>query len=531
MKLTAKTSVALLVCLMPLCAVGATPDLILTNGHIFTGDTANPWVTAVSIEGEKVLAVGTDAALTATADKHTRIVDLHGRMAMPGINDAHDHVGGAPFGVEAHTQTLPPANPSIDEVADAVHAAALTAASGVWIVCDVGREPIVHPKDARVALDRAAAGHPVMLESYVGHGIVLNTAGLGKLGIKDDVKDIDGGRYDRDADGHLTGLLEENTGNAIRQRLSSQAGVTPAEIAELRAYAQHRLEQGVTTVQVMASNQKLSDLEKAFVQANTPLRLRIMRFPFPEEDALNHEQLGSGEQQLTPLIRVAGVKWVLDGTPHDGELAFQTTDYPDRPGWRGRPNFSVDFIDSQLKIALTGKDQLMMHIVGDAMTDEVLAEMQKLAPAERWRPLRVRFEHGDGFTTPARMELARQYGIVIAQPRPGRPFHALTAAGIPLAYGSDGGMAPFFMFGIMTQPGNPQSISREQALSILTAGPAHAEFEEKTKGTLAPGMLADLAVLSQDVMTATPDKLPSTHSVMAIVGGKIAYTSPEFEAK
>jgi hypothetical protein len=92
-------------------------------------------------------------------------------------------------------------------------------------------------------------------------------------------------------------------------------------------------------------------------------------------------------------------------------------------------------------------------------------------------------------------------------------------------------MAPFFMFGIMTQPGNPQSISREQALSILTAGPAHAEFEEKTKGTLAPGMLADLAVLSQDVMTATPDKLPSTHSVMTIVGGKIAYTSPEFEAK
>ena len=460
-----------------------------------TSSTANPWVTAVSIEGEKVLAVGTDAALTATADKHTRIVDLHGRMAMPGINDAHDHVGGAPFGVEAHTQTLPPANPSIDEVADAVHAAALTAASGEWIVCDVGRELI------------------------------------DKLGIKDDVKDIDGGRYDRDADGHLTGLLEENTGNAIRQRLSSQAGVTPAEIAELRAYAQHRLEQGVTTVQVMASNQKLSDLEKAFVQANTPLRLRIMRFPFPEEDALNHEQLGSGEQQLTPLIRVAGVKWVLDGTPHDGELAFQTTDYPDRPGWRGRPNFSVDFIDSQLKIALTGKDQLMMHIVGDAMTDEVLAEMQKLAPAERWRPLRVRFEHGDGFTTPARMELARQYGIVIAQPRPGRPFHALTAAGIPLAYGSDGGMAPFFMFGIMTQPGNPQSISREQALSILTAGPAHAEFEEKTKGTLAPGMLADLAVLSQDVMTATPDKLPSTHSVMTIVGGKIAYTSPEFEAK
>ena len=448
-------------------------------------------------------------------------------MALPGINDSHDHVGGAPFGVEVHTRTPPMADPSIAEIAEAVHAAALTAKPGEWILAVVGRDPIVHPKQARIVLDQAASGHPVILESYVGHGIVLNTPGLVKLGIKDNVKDIPGGRYDRDADGHLTGLLEENTGGAIRQRLASQPGVTAAEIADLQSYAQQRLQQGVTTVQVMATNQKLSDLKMAFTRANTPLRVRIMRFPFSAEDALNEEHLGSGEQQLTPLIRVAGVKWILDGTPLDGELAFQNTDYPDRPGWRGRPNFPAEFIDAQLRNALNGKDQLLLHIVGDAMTDEVLAEMQKIAPAERWRPLRMRVEHGDGFTTPARMALAHNMGIVIAQPRPGRPFRALVDAGIPLAYGSDGGMAPFFMFGIMTQPGNPQSISRLQALSILTEGSAYAEFQENQKGKLAPGMLADIAVLSQDVMTATPDKLPATHSLMTIIDGKIAYTSPE----
>ncbi len=145
------------------------------------------------------------------------------------------------------------------------------------------------------------------------------------------------------------------TGNAIRRRLSSEMGVAPA-IAPFRGYAQHRLEQGVTSVQVMATNQKLSDLlEKVFVEALTPLRLRIMRFPMPAEDALDHERLGAGEEKLTPLICVAGVKWVLDGTPIE-ELAYQTKDYADRQGWRGRTNFSTEFIDAQLKIALTGRD-------------------------------------------------------------------------------------------------------------------------------------------------------------------------------
>jgi hypothetical protein len=254
-----------------------------------------------------------------------------------------------------------------------------------------------------------------------------------------------------------------------------------------------------------------------------------MRFPIPAEDALNGDRTGSGEEVLTPLIRVAGVKWILDGTPIDDQLAFETKDYPGRPGWRGRPNFSVDFIGTQLKLALTGKDQLMLHIVGDAMTDEVMDEMEKLAPAERWRPLRVRFEHGDGFTTPERLARAHKLGIVVAQPRPGRNFRGFLDAGVTLAYGSDHGMAPFFMFSVMTSPGNPNAISRLEALAVLTSGPAFAEFQETKKGKLTPGMLADVAVLSQDIMTAAPPDLPKTTSVLTLVGGKVAYRSSSFE--
>ena len=506
------------------------PDLVLRNGHIFTGDKANPWVEAISVCGERIVLAGSDAAVTATAGPQTKVIDLQGRMAMPGINDSHDHVGGAGFGVQLH---FPPGNgshgrgpePSVAEVAAAVKAAALTASPGAWIDGEVGETVIRHPRETRQAIDEAAGDHPVIVSSWWGHGAILNSLGLARLRLTDAVQDPEGGHYDRDAAGHLTGLLEEEAANEVKRGLADEAGVEPS-VKAFHGYAQRRLAQGVTTVQVMATNQRLSYLEKTFAQPDDTLRIRIMRFPMPLEDARVGEKLGVGEEKLSPRVRVAGVKYVLDGTPIE-ELAYQTKDYADKPGWRGRSNYSVAFIDRQLKLALSGKDQLMMHIVGDAMTDEVMDEMEKLAPAETWRPLRVRFEHGDGFTTPERMARARKLGIVIAQPRPGRPWKALEAANIPLAYGSDGGMDPWLMFSVMTDPRNPQAIPPDDALAILTSGSAFAEFQETIKGRLSPGMLADVAVLSQDVTQHPQAPIPATHSVLTIVGGSVAFRSAE----
>ena len=428
-----------------------------------------------------------------------------------------------------HSRFGPGPEPSIAELAEAVKSAAATAPAGAWIEGAVGENVIGHPDEARAALDEAAGGHPVAVSAWWGHGLVLNTRGMAKVGLTDSVKDPEGGHFDRDATGHLTGLCEEEAGNEIKRGLADEAGVGPA-VGNFKKYAEGRLREGVTSVQVMATNQRLSYLEQTFVQAGEPLRVRIMRFPMGREDVRVGETLGAGEEVLSPKVRVAGVKFVLDGTPIE-ELAYQTKDYADRPGWRGRSDYSEAFIDRQLKIALTGKDQLMLHIVGDAMTDQVMDQMEKLAPAETWRPLRVRFEHGDGFTTPERMARAKKLGIVIAQPRPGRPWKALESAGIPLAYGSDNGMAPWFMFSVMTDAKNPQAISKEDALRVLTSGPAFAEFQETKKGKLAPGMLADVAVLSQDVMGAPVAPLPATHSVLTMVGGVVVYQSPEMGEK
>ncbi|RXH57383.1 amidohydrolase [Granulicella sibirica] len=529
MPLHREISISVVLCLAVTASAQkpASPDLVLCHGHIFTADTTNPWVEAVAIRGDRILAAGADGAVCSTADAHTQVINLEGRMAMPGIDDSHDHVGGALYGIQVPFPSPPHGqgpDPSIAELAAGVKAAAATDQQNEWIHSVVGPAVIRHPEETKTALNEAGGSHPVMVEAWWGHGVFVNAAGLAKLGIADTITDPEGGRFDRDATGHLTGLMEEEAGNEIRRRLSDEAGV-PASVQAFKAYAQRRLAEGVTSVQIMATNQRLSYLERTFVDADTPLRIRIMRFPMAREDERVGEKLKTGEEILSPRVRVAGVKFVLDGTPIE-ELAYRTKDYADRPGWRGRPDYSVAFIDRQLRIALSGKDQFLFHTAGDAISDEVMDEMEKLAPAATWKPLRVRFEHGDGLDTPERIARAFRLGIVVAQPRPGRPWKSLSEGNIPLAYGSDSGMSPWLIFNVMTDPKNPQAVDRETALRALTIGSSYAEFMENRKGTIKPGALADITVLSQDVSAPTAAPVMATHSVLTIVGGKIAFQSP-----
>jgi predicted amidohydrolase YtcJ len=225
------------------------------------------------------------------------------------------------------------------------------------------------------------------------------------------------------------------------------------------------------------------------------------------------------------LTAVSGVKWVIDGTPIEG-LALQDHTYPGRPGWRGRLDFPPDAMRVMLADALHGDQQLLFHVVGDGATSTLISLMEQLAPADQWRGRRVRIEHGAGITGPM-IERARRLGIVVGQPRVegGSPFRTWQRAGIPLAYGSDNSPNPFFdLMLVITSPGDPsEALSREEEVTMFTRGSAYAEFQEKQKGTLAPGMLADLAVLSQDIFSVTANALPATTSLLTMVGGTVVY--------
>lgn len=503
----------------------AGPDLILRNGRIFTGDQASPWVEAIAIAGDRIVAVGTDAAVIPTATQRTRIIDLGGRMTIPGINDAHDHVGAVPFGTEAVTKRPAMADPTLAEIGEAIAAAARSAPVGGWIVAQAGPKAMANTQLARVTITAAGGEHPVALLAWWGHGVIVNARGLAALRLDDRVTDMPGGHYERDASGKLTGKLEEYAGWAALVRLYTGAG-KQATVSYLREYASRRLAEGVTSVQMMAGFQTPAQFVSALSEARIPLRVRAVRFPMPSMRNNGMAEWDGIKSQVTPLFSISGVKWVLDGTPME-ELAYFTKPYRNRPDWFGRPNFSSAHLRAQLQQALTGKQPLLLHVIGDAMTNIVLTEMEKLAPAERWRPLRVRIEHANGLIGP-NLARAKRLGIVIAQPRPTSPIRTWVAAGVPVAYGSDMGFPPFVAFARMTATDNPESVSRAEGLEILTHAGAVAEFAERDKGILKPGMLADLVVLSQDIMSAPTAELPKTRSVLTMVGGRVAYSAPEF---
>ena len=447
--------------------------------------------------------VGADAKITAMADKHTQVIDLQGKMAMPGINDAHAHVGGSLPGLEVKTKRPAQADPSLSEVMDAVRIAVSDAKPGEWIHAEVGPAVMRAAKDARMEIDSAGGSHPVLLADWRGGGLIVNGEGMKKLGIDAKAADPAGGRYERDAAGQLTGRIEGYAAYAVVQRLYSQ-GDPAAGMKELQAAAARALEEGVTTIQVMATGERLSLLGKSFADAKLPVRVRIVRFPIPAEDAAAGERMSTAEEVLSPTVRAFGVEWVLDGAG-------------------GKASFAPEFVREQLEQAFTSKNQLLLQIGSEATADAVLDAMEKQGPGDKWRVQRVRFEGGVGLETPARVARMKALGVVVGEPGAGAPWRGLAAAAVPVAYGSDGGMQPFAMYAAMTKAGDPKSLTRLEALDALTRGPAYAEFEDQHKGWLAVGNLADMVVLSQDVTTAPAERLGETKSVLTMVGGKIVF--------
>ena len=517
------------------------PDLILTSGKIFTGDSLRPWAEALAIRGERIVAVGTADAVTRLAGPHTRRIALKGRVVVPGFNDAHDHLGAADFGAAFATDASPTPEPSFGTVLDSVRALAGRTPKGTWLHTVVGVHLLEDSTVGRVALDRIAPNHPVLLWSWTGHDLVLNTAALRALGIPESVRDPVGGTYERDASGHLTGVLHDYAEWAALRRLYSSLPDS-ALVRYFRRYAAEDVRWGITSVQDMNGYLDPSTTVRLLRALRLPIRLRVIPYPMTDSTGLRGAEWVGVQAHPSPRSVVSGVKWILDGTPLDRN-ALMRKPYADRAGWYGQLQFPIDTVRAILVRELATREPLHLHITGDSSARLVLELMRSLAPDSVWRPLRVRIEHGDGVYGDL-LPVARSLGIVIVENpthfalEPGilerrfgsappglKPARSVLAAGIPLAFGSDGPRNPFLnvMFAT-THPNNPaEALTRIQAVSAYTLGSAYAEFAEQQKGVLAPGMLADLAVLSQDIFTVPAAMLPRTTSTLTIVGGAIVY--------
>ena len=500
------------------------PTLILTGGKVFTADSTHPWAEALAVRGDRVLAVGTTADVRRLAGRATREIALAGRVVIPGINDAHDHLGDVSVGVDVATSASPTPDPTTAQVLDSVRAVAARTPVRTWIKVTVGPQVLADTGARRASLDRVAAGHPVLLWTWWGHGAVLSTAGLRALGIAEAAFDPLGGWYERDASGRLTGRLDEYAEWGALRRLYS-TGSERTLVAGLRAYADSALRLGVTTVQNMAGLVSPVITVRAFRDAALPIRVRLIRWSIPNASGRNEAEWDTLPTRVGPRVVVSGRKWVLDATPIE-QNALMRQPYPGRSAWYGRLDFPVDTIRAMLRDALKpGAAQLHLHIVGDSTATVVLNLMEALAPDSAWHARRVRFEHGNGIVG-SQIARAVRLGVVIAQPRAqSAPLRSWAEAGLPVAYGSDMLRNPFYhvMLAVTRPDTTGQAISRETAVTMLTRGAAYAEFAEREKGTLAPGMLADFAVLSQDVFTVPAAALPATTSVLTVVGGTIVH--------
>jgi predicted amidohydrolase YtcJ len=523
-----------------------TPDLILLDGKVFTSDSTRPWVQALAIRGDRIVAVGTTAEIALLAGPRTRRLPLGGKVVIPGFNDAHDHVGSAEYGVSFMPSSAPTPDPDTQSILAALRASAAHAPGRSWLHAVVGSRALDDPALRREALDRAAAGHPVLLWGWTGHGVLLNTAGLHALEIADDVRDPIGGRYERDAAGRLTGALTDYAEWSALRRLYSSLP-TSALVKSLRQYAADGLALGVTSVQDMNGYLDPAATDRALRAARLPIRFRVIPYPMTDATGLEGDEWRTamrreGARHPAPLSVVSGVKWILDGTPID-RGALMRAPYADQPGWYGQLQFPADTVRAILALALATREPLHLHMSGDSTPRLVFALMETLAPDSAWRSLRVRVEHGD-WVSGDLLNVARRLGVVIVEnpthfaldstlvkrrfgrvPREMFAARSVVSAGVPFGFGSDGPRNPFVnvMFAV-TNPNNPsEALTREQAVVAYTRGSAYAEFAEREKGTLAPGMLADLAVLSQDVFVVPVAAIPMTTSVLTLVGGRIVY--------
>jgi len=530
---------------LSLCGIAhgqqAAPDLILFNGKMFTSNQARLYVQALAIRGDRILAVGDSDKIKGLAGPRTKVIDLGGRTVIPGINDAHNHLEIGPS--NAMDLQFKNFDPSWEEVKGKIAGAVAMAPKGSFIRGDIGLHVFRDVSVNRESLDKVAAERPVILTSITGHAIIANSAALKAAGFREDQPDPLGGRFERLPNGRLSGVLREY---ARFQMVRNLANITSDDdaVAQLRETLAQASKFGITTIQDMSNAMPPERCVRLLQQVPASIRVRIIRMPTTTPSGRDIREGWPRPAVSNPLLTVSGTKWMLDGTALEGTFLPRPDSTP--LGQRVQHlamTFPLSELAAMLHESLRKDDQLILHVSGRPAPEAILQAMEDAGGEKVWARRRVRFEHGDGLV-PELIPVVEKMGIIVVQnpthldckdavPSFGsqaseaglQPLRSLLRAGISVAFGSDGPMNPYLniMFAI-THPDNPsEAITREQAVIAYTATSAYAEFVEKEKGSLEPGKLADLAVLSQDIFSVPTAELPKTQSVLTLVGGKTVY--------
>jgi len=546
--------------------INGSADLVLRNGKIVTVDGQSPQVSALAIKGDRITAVGNDRDMLRFTGRKTQVIDLKGMLAIPGFIEGHGHFYS--LGASLIELELRYAN-NWDAIISLVAEEVKKLKPGTWIIgrgwhqdkWDAKPQPNVEGLPFHHKLSAVSPQNPVFLSHTSGHGVFINKAAMQAAGISRISVDPSGGEIVRDDYGEPIGMLREYAAQPVREALAAyKAQRTLKEIeADMRRQvllaAQNAIENGITSFQDMGSTwEELDHLKIMAEEGNLPIRL-YMAVQEPavemEKKLANYRLIGYGNNFLT--IRCIGEK-VLDGAlgTHGGWLLEPYNDLPRSYGLNVTP---IPEIRHSAELAIKHDYQLAIQGIGDRAARElfnIYEEQFSLHPEKqdhRWRIEHAQVTHPDDLPRYVALGvIPGTQGIFACSDGPwvldrlgakrtkerGYIFRSMAESGALIMNGTDPPVeeiSPIASFhcsitrklpdGSIFQP--EQRLTREQALQSYTINNAYAAFEEDIKGSITPGKLADITVLSRDIMTVPEEEIPGTEIVYTIIGGEVKY--------
>ncbi len=524
-------------------------DLILLHGKIYTVDKSRPWIEACAITDGKIVAVGNTDNISRLQGENTDVIDLKGRFALPGFNDAHVHFADGGFylmGINLRDAK------DKEEFADRIADFTSKLEKGEWILGGNWDHEAWPSKTypTKTLIDGASPENPIFVNRLDGHVALANSLALKLAGITKETPDPQGGEIEKDPKtGEPTGILKDTA-----QELVDRVIPTPSKerlTQAVKTAMAHANQYGVTSIQDNTAQETFRVYQE--LQGQRKLTLRINAW-ITVDDYQEVEKIGILPPFGNGMLRLGTIKMFIDGSMGAGTALFYDP-YTDDPSTSGLPIYPektlYDLVTAVDKAGL----QIAAHAIGDRANTWALNAFERAFKENGSRDARHRIEHAQ-VVLPEDMQRFADLGIIAsiqpshciddmrwAEKRIGDRvkyaylFNAFAKAGVKIAFGTDWTVEPINpMLGIYAAvtrefpEGGPQGgwfpeekMTLEQAVECYTLGSAYAEFQEHVKGAIRPGMLADLVVLDKNVFEIPPKEILNTNVDMTILGGKVVY--------
>ena len=531
--------------------------LIIINAKVHTMDPAKPTAEAIAVHGNRIVAVGSVTEIRKLAGAGTEVLDAGGKLVLPGFNDAHVHFLSGGF--QLSSVDLRDAN-TPEEFAQRIRSFAAKLPAGRWIRggdWDHERWPAVNgkaPLPTKELIDRVTPNTPVFVSRLDGHMALANSLALKLAGITKETRDPDGGLIVRDpTTGEPTGVLKDAAMSAVWKVIPES---TIAEkLTAAKAATEHAARLGVTSVQDVSAGSDVGIYQTLLDRGELKTRIYAVA-PLPAWERL--ARTGVRAHFGSEMLRIGGLKGFSDGSL-GSTTAFFYDPYLDTPtsrGLAGDEMFPEGAMLERVRQADRAGLQVLIHAIGDRANDQILSLFAQVARENGAGDRRFRIEHAQHLRRQDIPRFASEKVIASMQPyhaiddgrwaekRIGHErakttyaFRSLLDAGASLAFGTDWTVAPLdpmsSIYAAVTRRTldgkNPdgwipeQKITVEEAVRAYTVGSAYAEFQEGSKGTITPGKLADIVMLSQDIFSINPREIEKAKVLLTIMDGRIVY--------